>query len=67
MTRVRILAGLADYRQLSVVDGRVTLNNPGGTIYRLPDGTAPRLDNRDAPELRLKQLTAIVRAAAERK
>ena len=67
VTRVRILAGLADYRQLSVVDGRVTLNNPGGTIYRLPDGTAPRLDNRDTPRLRLKQLTAIVRVAAERK
>ena len=67
VTRVRILAGLADYRQLSVIDGRVTMNNPGGTIYRLPDGTAPRLDNRDTPELRLKQLTAIVRAAAERK
>ena len=67
VTRVRILAGLADYRQLSVIDGRVTMNNPGGTIYRLPDGTAPRLDNRDTPQLRLKQLTAIVRAAAERK
>ena len=36
-------------------------------FYRLPDGTAPRLDNRDAPELRLRQLTAIVRKAAEKR
>ena len=64
VTRLRILAALADYRQLSVINGRVTLNNPGGTIYRLPDGNAPRIDYRDSLELRLRHLTEILRKAA---
>ncbi len=64
VTRLRILAALADYRQLSVINGKVTLNNPGGTIYRLPDGNAPRIDYRDSLELRLRHLTEILRKAA---
>ena len=64
VTRLRILAALADYRQLSVINGKVTLNNPGGTIYRLPDGNAPRIDYRDSLELRLRHLTEILRRAA---
>lgn len=67
VTRLRILTALADYRQLSVINGKVTLNNPGGTIYRLADGNAPRIDYRDSLELRLRHLTALLRkAAAER-
>ena len=65
VTRLRILTARADYRQLSVINGRVTLNNPGGTIYRLADGTAPRIDYRDAPELRLQHLINIVKKAAQ--
>ena len=67
VTRLRILTALADYRQLSVINGKVFLNNPGGTIFRLPDGNAPRIDYRDPPELRLQHLTTIVRKASERK
>ena len=62
-----ILTAIADYRQLSVVNGRVSLNNPGGTVYRLADGNAPRIDYRDPPELRLRHLMNIIRQAAERK
>ena len=67
VTRIRILTALADYRQLSVINGRVSLNNPGGTIYRLADGTAPRIDCRDTPELRLRHLMNIIKKAAERR
>ena len=67
VTRLRILTALADSRQLSVINGKVFLNNPGGTIFRLPDGNAPRIDYRDPPELRLQHLTTIVRKASERK
>ena len=67
VTRIRILTASADYRQLSVVNGRVSLNNPGGTVYRLADGNAPRIDYRDPPELRLRHLMNIIRQAAERK
>jgi hypothetical protein len=64
VTRIRILTARADYRQLSVINGRVVLNNPGGTIYRLADGNAPRIDYRDSLELRLHHLTSVVRKAA---
>ena len=61
--RLKLLASDAGYRILSVIDGRVTLRNPAGTIYRLPDGGAPRLDYRDPPELRMKHLEKILRRA----
>ncbi|MBR2372967.1 MAG: transcription-repair coupling factor [Lentisphaeria bacterium] len=67
ITRIRILTALADYRQISVINGRISMNNPGGTIYRLADGTAPRIDYNDSLELRLHHLTSIVRQAAERR
>ena len=50
---------------LFVHDGKVTLNNPGGTIYREKNGKQPVLDYRDPPRLRLKILTDIVRKAGE--
>ena len=67
VTRVKILTAKADFRQLSVVNGRVSMNNPGGTVYRLADGNAPRIDYRDPPELRMRHLINIIRKAAERK
>ena len=61
--RLKLLASDAGYRILSVLDGRVTLRNPAGAIYRLPDGNAPRVDYRDPPELRMKHLERILRGA----
>ena len=63
VVRLKLLASDAGYRILTVVDGRVTLRNPAGAIYRLPDGNAPRLDYRDPPELRMKHLEKILRGA----
>ena len=61
--RLKLLASDAGYRILSVVGGRVTLRNPAGAIYRMPDGRAPQLDYRDPPELRMKHLERILRGA----
>ena len=63
IVRLKLLASEAGYRILSVVEGRVTLRNPAGAIYRLPDGHAPCLDYRDPPELRMKHLERILRGA----
>ena len=54
------------YRIFTVVEGRVTLRNPGDTIYRLADGRAPSIDCRDAPRLRLLQLARILREAGRK-
>ena len=59
--RIKLLVARAGYRIFSVVDGRVIIRNVGGTIYRDDSGSAPRLDYRDAPKLRLKHLLEIVR------
>ena len=64
-TKLRVAVARSGYRDLVVADGKVTLNNPGGTIYRLPGGKQPTLDDRDPPLLRLKILTDIVRRAGE--
>ncbi|MBQ6352615.1 MAG: transcription-repair coupling factor, partial [Lentisphaeria bacterium] len=61
--RLKLLAADAGYRILSVVNGRVILRNPAGSIYRLPDGAAPRLDYRDPPELRMMHLARYLRSA----
>ena len=63
VTRLKILAALAGYRIFTVVEGRVTLRNPGDTIYRLANGCAPSVDYRDPPRLRLRQLAEILREA----
>ena len=63
VVRLKLLASDAGYRILSVVEGRVTLRNPAGAIYRLPSGNAPRIDYRDPPELRMKHLEKILRGA----
>ena len=61
--RLKLLAAEAGYRILSVQNGRVVLRNPAGSIYRLPDGSAPRLDYRDPPELRMMHLIGYLRGA----
>ncbi len=60
VVRLRILAAQAGYEHFTVVDGRVTLNNPGGTIYR-KKGLQPVIDYRNPPELRLVHLQALLR------
>ena len=65
-TKLRVAVARSGYTSLTVVDGRITLNNPGGTIYRLPNGKQPTLDDRDPPLLRLKIVTDIVREAGRR-
>ena len=64
-TRLRIAVARSGYTQLFVADGKVTLKNPGGTIYRLSDGRQPTVDYRDPPKLRLKILTDIVLEAGK--
>ena len=63
VVRIKLLTGGAGYRILSVLDGRVVMRNPTGGIYRLANGSAPRIDYRDPPELRLKHLEKILREA----
>ncbi len=58
--KLKILASKANYTIFSVVDGRVILRNPGGTIYRDRTGHAPVLDYRDPPELRMRHLAHII-------
>ena len=60
VVRLRILAAQAGYEHFTVVDGRVTLNNPGGTIYR-KKGLQPVIDYRNPPELRLVHLLVLLR------
>lgn len=60
VVRLRILAAQAGYEHFTVVDGRVTLNNPGGIIYR-KKGLQPVIDYRNPPELRLVHLLALLR------
>ena len=60
VVRLRILAAQTGYEHFTVVDGRVTLNNPGGTIYR-KKGLQPVIDYRNPPELRLVHLLALLR------
>ncbi len=60
VAKLRILAARANYTIFTVIDGRVSLYNPGGAIYRDEKGRAPQLDYRDAPELRLRQLEKIM-------
>ncbi len=55
LNRLRILASLQNLRKISVVDGAVYLQGPGGSIYR-KDGRIPRLDYRDSCRLRIKKL-----------
>lgn len=63
--RLRILAARAGYEIFSVIDGRVTLKNPGGTVYRV-NGMQPIVDYRDPLELRMIHLLSIMRRLPER-
>ncbi len=66
VVRLRLLAARAGYENFNVLDGKVTLKNPGGTVYRLPDGRIPTIDIRDRPELRMVHLLEILRAIPPR-
>lgn len=65
-TRLRIAVARSGYTNLLVLNGKVTLNNPGGTIYRTADGRQPVIDYRDPPLLRLKILTDIILEAGKK-
>ena len=65
VVRLRILAARGGYEIFTVIDGRVTLKNPGGTVYRI-DGLQPTVDYRDPPELRMVHLRALLRAVPPR-
>ena len=58
--RLRILAARAGYEIFTVVDGKVTLKNPGGTIYRIA-GRQPTISYLNPPKLRLKHLLDLLR------
>ncbi|MDR0932059.1 MAG: transcription-repair coupling factor [Victivallales bacterium] len=60
VTRLRILAAQAKYEILTVIDGKVTLKNPGGTIYRVA-GKQPQISYLNPPKLRLKHLLELLR------
>ena len=62
--RLRILAARAGYEILTVADGKVTLKNPGGTIFRI-DGKQPVISYANPPKLRLKHLLELLRRANE--
>ncbi len=64
--RLRILAARAGYENFSVIEGRVTLKNPGGTVYRI-NGLQPVIDYRDPPELRMVHLLHILRNVPEKR
>ncbi len=62
--RLRILAARAGYEIFHVVEGRVTLKNPGGTIFRIA-GKQPIVNYANPPALRLKHLLDLLRKANE--
>ncbi len=66
VVRLRILAARAGYELFNVAENRVTLRNPGGTVYRIK-GLIPTLDPRDPPKLRLAHLLKILRGIPERR
>ncbi|MBR7105016.1 MAG: transcription-repair coupling factor [Lentisphaeria bacterium] len=65
-TKLRIAVARSGYRCLNVQNGRVTLLNPGGTVYRTKEGRQPVIDSRNPPLLKLKLLTDIVLEAGKR-
>ena len=55
VTKLRILLSRADCRKMIVADNQVSIFRKDGTVYR-NRGVLPRLDSRDTPQMRLKQL-----------
>lgn len=55
VARLRIILSRTSYRKLTVADGLVSISSPGGVVYR-QRGVMPRLDHRDPPLLRIRQL-----------
>ena len=56
---LRIAVARCGYRLLKVVNGEVSISNPGGVVYRA-QGKLPRLDCRNQPRMRLRQLAALI-------
>ena len=59
VAKLRIMLSRTRYRKLTVADNLVSLTAPGGVVYR-KNGTMPRLDHRDMPLLRIRQLQHLI-------
>ena len=64
VTKLRIMLSRADCRKLIVANNQISLFRKDGTVYR-NRGVLPRLDPRDAPQLRLKQLQHLAETVAK--
>ena len=64
VTKLRILLSKADCRKMIVADNQVSIFRKDGTVYR-NRGVLPRLDSRDTPQMRLKQLQHLAEMVAE--
>ena len=64
IARLRIMLSRTRYRKLTVADDLISISAPGGVVYR-KNGIMPRLDHRDPPLLRIRQLQHLVEAVAK--
>ena len=64
VTKLRILLSRADCRKMIVADNQVSIFRKDGTVYR-NRGVLPRLDSRDTPQMRLKQLQILAETVAK--
>ena len=64
VTKLRIMLSRADCRKLIVANNQISLFRKDGTVYR-NRGVLPRLDPRDTPQLRLKQLQHLAETVAK--
>jgi transcription-repair coupling factor (superfamily II helicase) len=63
VTKLRILLSRADCRKMIVANNQVSIFRKDGTVYR-NRGVLPRLDSRDTPQMRLKQLQILAETVA---
>ena len=59
IARLKIMLSRTGYRKLTVANNLVSITRPGGIVYR-QKGIMPRLDHRDPPLLRIRQLQHLV-------
>ena len=64
IAKLRIILSRSDCRKLTVADNTVTIHLPGGAVYR-KNGKIPRLDPRDTPQMRLRQLQLLAEMVAK--
>ena len=64
VTKLRIILSRADCRKLVVANNQISLFRKDGTVYR-NQGVLPRLDPRDTPLMRLKQLQFLAETVAK--